>query len=84
MRGGGTQGDIVGTAFDDGNGGNQSQLGFPLQVRNCDDTNIAHSGLDFVQGCLHIVVQRACVGDVGIDTFFERKLCRAAQVVTLP
>ena len=74
----------MGATFHNGNGGDQSQLGITLQVGDVNNTDIAHGGLDLVQRSLHIVVQGACVGDVGIDTFLERKLCRAAQVVTLP
>ena len=71
-------------AFHNGDGGHQSQLGFPLQVGNGQHAAVAHGGLDLVQGCLHIVVQRTGVGDIGIDTFLEAELAGAAQVVALP
>ena len=71
-------------AFNDGDRGHQSQLSITLQVGNVNDTDVAHGGLDLVQRSLHVVVQGACVGDVGIDTFLERQLCGAAQVVALP
>ena len=59
---GGAQGDVVGAAFDDGGGGDQSQLGIPLQVGDVDDTHVAHGALDLVQGSLHIVMEGAGVG----------------------
>ena len=54
-------------AFNDGDGGHQRQLSITLQVGNVDDTDVAHGGLDLVQRGLHVVVERAGVGDVGIN-----------------
>ena len=74
----------MGAAFHDGNGGHQSQLSFTLQIGDIDDTDVAHGGLDLVQGGLYVVMQGACVGDVGINAFLKSQLGSAAQVVALP
>ena len=78
------QGDVVGAALDDGDGGDQGQLGVAHQVGDVGDTDVAHGGLDLVHGGLHVVVQGTGVGDVGVNALLEVQLAGAAQIVALP
>ena len=48
-RGSVSQGDVVVAALHDGDGGYQGQLGFPLQVGDVGNANVAHGGLDLVR-----------------------------------
>ena len=71
-------------ALDDGGGRHQRQLGIPLQVGDGDHAAVAHGGLDLVQGGLHIVMQGAGVGDIGVHALLIALLGGAAQIVALP
>ena len=53
MRRSGTQSDIVGAAFNDGNGGDQSQLCITLQVGNGNDTDVCGTGPELWLGLDH-------------------------------
>ena len=70
----GAQGHVMGAAFDDGHGGNQRQLGIALQVGDIGHAHVAHGGLDLIKACLHVVMERTCVGDVGIHTLLKAQL----------
>ena len=59
-------------------------LQLSLQVGNGDHTAVAHGRLDLVKACLHIVMQRTGVGDIGVNAFLKAQLCGAAQIVPLP
>ena len=64
-----------------GGGGDQSQLGVPLEVGDRDDAAVAHGALDLIQAGFHVVVEGAGVGDIGVHAFFKAQLGGATQVV---
>ena len=72
------------SALYDGDGGDQGQLGIPLEVGDVGDTHVAHGGPDLIEGGFHVVVEGAGVGDVGVHALFKAQLGGAAQVVALP
>ena len=54
------------SAFYDGDGGHQGELGVPLEVGDVGHAYVAHGGADLVEGGFHVVVEGAGVGDVGV------------------
>ena len=72
------------TAFDNGGGGYERKLGVLLQIRQVGYTAVAHCGFYLIKACLHIVVERACIGYIGIHAFFKGEFAGTTQVVTLP
>src|SRR5699024_8460439 len=79
----GPEGHVVVVAFYDGDGGYQGQLGLGLEILEVGDTAVAHGGLDLVEAALHIVVEAAGVGHVGVHALLKAQLGGAAQVVAL-
>ena len=75
---------IMGAAFYNGNGRNQSQFGIPVQIGNGGDTAVAHGGLDLIEGSFHIVVQGTGVGDIAVHAFLKGQLAATAQIIALP
>ena len=68
-------------AFHNGDGGNQSQFCFLLQVRNIGNAHIAHGRADLIEGAFHVVMEGACIGDVGVNAFLKAQFGSAAQVI---
>ena len=54
------------SAYYDGDGGHQGELGVPLEVGDVGHAYVAHGGADHVEGGFHVVVEGAGVGDVGV------------------
>ena len=72
--GGASQGNVMIAALHNGDGGNQRQLGIPLQIGDVGHAHVAHGGADFIQGAFHVVVERTGVGDVGIHALLKAQL----------
>ena len=71
-------------ALDDGNGGDQGQFCFFLQLWNGQRAAVAHGGADFAQRQTHVILERACVWNIGVNALFEGQFLVTAQVVSLP
>jgi len=72
------------SAFDNTRRGYESNLSLFLQLRDGDCAAVAHCGFYFIEGFFYVIVERSCVGYVGVNALLEGKLCLAAKVVTLP
>ena len=57
----GAQCHVMIAALHNGDGGNQGELGVPLQVWDVGHTHVAHGGFDLVQGGFHVVMEGAGV-----------------------
>ena len=71
-------------ALDYADGRHQSELCIALEVCKIGHTAVAHGGLYLVNALFEVVVQRACIGDVGVNAFLEAELALAAEVIALP
>ena len=78
------QGDIMVAALHDTGCGNHRQLGLFLQGRNGNHAAVAHGRFHLVQALLHVLMQAAGVGDIGVHAFLELQAGLAAHIVTLP
>jgi hypothetical protein len=67
-------------SFDDGGGGDQGQLGFPLQVWMVTDPQLHMVGGPS-ESETDVVPSGAGIGNVGIDALLEDSFPGAAQVV---
>ena len=68
------------SAFYDGDGGHQGELGVPLEVWDVGHAYVAHGGADLVEGGFHVVVEGAGVGDVGVHALFKAQLGGAVHL----
>ena len=71
-------------ALDDRGCGYQRDLCLLLELRNGQRAAVAHGGTYLAQGQAEVVLQRACVRNVGVNAFLEGQLLVAAHVVALP
>ena len=71
-------------ALNDAGRGYDGQLGILLKVGDGENTAVAHGGFDLVEALCHVVAERTCVGNVGINALLKAELCLAAEVIALP
>lgn len=71
-------------AFNQAGCGNQSQLSLLLQLADVQSTAVAHGGTNLSQSQVYVILQAACVRNVGVNAFFKGQLSCAAHVITLP
>ena len=55
-----------------------------MEFRNAQSTAVAHGGTNFAQSQVNIVFQAACIGNIGVNAFFEGQFGSATHVITLP
>ena len=75
---------VVGAAFNNTYRGYKRELRFILQFLDVERAAVAHCGAYLAEGNSDVVMQRACIRYVGIDTFLEGELGSSAKVITLP
>ena len=71
-------------AFNQAGCGNQSQLSLLLQLADVQSTAVAHGGTNLCQSQVYVVLQAACIRNVGVNAFFEGQLSCAAHIIALP
>lgn len=65
---------VVAAALDDADGGHERELCIAFQVGKISHAAVAHGGLNFVNALFKVVVQRACIGYVRVDTLLKLSL----------
>ena len=81
---GGAEHHIVIAALDDAGGGDERELRVLLKIGDRGHAAVAHGGFDLIKATRDIILQRACVGDIGIHALLKGKTRLAADVVALP
>ena len=76
--------DVVSTALDNRGGRDERQASLLLQLLDALSTAVAHRGLNLVERSVDALLERARVGNVGVDALLEGKLARATEVIALP
>ena len=71
-------------AFNQAGCGNQSQLSLLLKLADVQSTTVAHGRTNLSQSQVYVILQAACVRNVGVNAFFKGQLSCAAHVITLP
>ena len=59
--------DVVRAALDDGGSGNERDLRLLLELRNGERAAVAHGRADLAQRQAEVVLQRACVRNIGVN-----------------
>ena len=77
--------DIVSAAFYEGGGTDNGQLRLVLKLWDRERTAIAHGALHLRERDLNVVLERASIGHIRVDAFFEvHALLVATKVIALP
>ena len=71
-------------ALDDADRGHQRELCVTLQVGKICNATVAHCGFYLVNTLFEVIVQRTCIGDIGVHALLKAELGLAAEVVSLP
>ena len=75
---------VVAAALDNADGGYKGELRVALERVKIRHAAAAHCGRYLVYALFEVVVQGACVGDVGVDALLEAELALTSEVIALP
>ena len=71
-------------ALDDAGRRDEGELCLVTELREAERTTVAHRRADLGERRLHVLLQRPCIGDVGINPLLKGELLAPAEIIPLP